>query len=68
MHRQSTPEYQLDPEIERTFRRLRRENQGFIELGRMATVAGGNEDRDEQEENHYIIVQRNIIGMANDRD
>ncbi|KAL5564226.1 hypothetical protein UlMin_027390, partial [Ulmus minor] len=27
MHREGTPKYQLDPEIERTFRRLQRENQ-----------------------------------------
>ena len=68
MHRQSTPEYQLDHEIEITFRRLRRENLGFVELGRMTTVARGNEDRDEQEENRYIIVQPNIIEIANDWD
>ena len=66
---QGTPEYQLDPEIERTFRRLQRENQGFVELGKMAPVAGGNEDRDEREENRYVIVPPpNIIGIANDRD
>ena len=68
MHRQSTPKYQLYLEIERTFRRLRRENQCFVELGRVAIVVGGNEDRDEQEENRYIIVQPNIIGIGNDRD
>ena len=53
IRRKSTLEYQLDPKIERTFRRLRRENQGFVELGRMAAIAGGNEDRDELEENLY---------------
>ena len=47
MHRQGTPEFQLDPEIERTFRRLLRENQGFVELGRMAAMLGGNEEREE---------------------
>ena len=44
MHRQSTPEYQLDPKIERTFRRLIMENQGFAELGRMAVQVGGGND------------------------
>lgn len=48
MHRQGTPEYQLDLEIERTFRRLRRETQGFVELCRMAAMLGGNEEREER--------------------
>ena len=69
MHRQSTLEYQLNPEIERTFRRLRRENQGFVELGRMAAQVGGNGGGEEVPENRYVIVQpTNIIGIANDRD
>ena len=69
MHRQGTPEFQLDLEIERTFRWLRRENQGFIELGRTAAMLGGNEERQEGPKNHFIIVQPpNIIGIANDRD
>ena len=72
MHRQSTPEFQLDPKIERTFRRLLRENQGFVELGRLVAMLGGNEEREECKEgpkNRYIIVQPpNIIGIANDRD
>ena len=46
MHRQGTSEFQLDPEIERTFRRLLRENQGFVELGRMAAMLRGNEERE----------------------
>ena len=50
MHRQGTPEYQLDHEIERTFRRLLRQNQGFAELGRMAALLGGNGGHDEHNE------------------
>ena len=72
MHRQGTLEFQLDHEIERTFRRLLRENQGFAELGRMVAMLGGNEEREERRdglENRYIIVQPpNIIGIAIDRD
>ena len=72
MHRQGTLEFQLDPEIERTFRRLLRENQGFAELGRMAAMLGGNGEREERQEgpeNRYIVVQPpNIIRKANDRD
>ena len=72
MHRQGAPEFQLDHEIERTFRRLLRENQGFAELGRMAALIGGNGGHDEHPEgpeNRYIVVQPpNIIGIANDRD
>ena len=69
MHRQGTYEYQLDPEIERTFRRLQRENQGFVELGRMATMLGGNEEREKELGNRYVIFPPpNIIGIANDRD
>ena len=59
MHRQGTPEFQLDPEIERTFRRLQRKNQGFVELGRMAAMLGGNREREERQEgpeNRVIIV------------
>ena len=72
MHRQGTPEFQLDPEIERTFRRLLRQNQGFVELGRMTTLLGGNGGHDERQEepgNRYIVVPPpNIIGIENDRD
>ncbi|KAL5560290.1 hypothetical protein UlMin_036501 [Ulmus minor] len=72
MHRQGAPEFQLDHEIERTFRRLLRENQGFAELGRMAALLGGNRaggEHPEGPENRYIVVQPpNIIGIANDRD
>ncbi|KAL5554123.1 hypothetical protein UlMin_041524 [Ulmus minor] len=72
MHRQGPPEFQLDPEIERTFRRLLRQNQGFAELGRMAALLGGNGGHDEHPEgpeNRYVVVQPpNIIGIANDRD
>ena len=66
------PEFQLNPEIEGTFRRLLRENQDFVELGRMTAMLGGNGERQERQEgpeNRYIIVQpQNIIGIANDRD
>ena len=72
MHRQGTPEFQLDHEIERTFRRLLRQNQGFVELGRMAALIGGNGEREERQEgpeNRYLVVPPpNIIGIANDRD
>ena len=69
MHRQSTPEYQLDPEIERTFRSLLRENQGFVELGRMAAQVGGNGGGEEEPVNRFVIVPPpNIIGITNDRD
>ena len=70
MHRQSTPEYQLDLDIERIFRRLRRKNQGFFELGRMAAQVGGNGGGEEEIPiNHYAIVPPpNIIGIANDRN
>ena len=72
MHRQDTPEFQLDHEIERTFRRLLRQNQGFVELGRMTTSIGGNGEHDERQEepgNRYIVVPPpNIIGIANDKD
>ncbi|KAL5576436.1 hypothetical protein UlMin_018135 [Ulmus minor] len=69
MHRQGTPEFQLDHEIERTFRRLLRQNQGFAELGRMAALIGGNEEHPEGPENRYVVIQpTNIIGIANDRD
>ncbi|KAL5563684.1 hypothetical protein UlMin_033431 [Ulmus minor] len=72
MHRQGTPEFQLDHEIERTFRRLLRQNQGFTELGRMAALIGGNgghDEHNEEPENRYVVVQPpNIIGIANDRD
>ena len=50
MHRQGTSEFQLDHEIERTFRRLLRENQGFVELGRLATMLGGNEECEEHQD------------------
>ena len=69
MHRQSTPEYQIDPEIEGTFRRLRRVNQGFVELKRMTTIIGPENDHDEHEQNRYVLVPpSNIIGIANDGD
>ena len=69
MHRQGTPKYQLDPKIERTFRRLRRENQGFIKLRRMTALLGGNGEREENPRNFFVIVPPpNIIGIANDRD
>ena len=70
MHRQSTSEYQLDPKIERTFKRLLRENQGFVEFGKMATQIGGNGGGEEEVPNNcYVIVQPpNIIGIANDRN
>ena len=63
-------EYQLDPDIERTFRRLLRENQGFVELGRMAAQIGGNGGGEEEIPiNHFVIVPPpNIIRIANDRD
>ena len=48
MHRQGTPEFQLDPKIERTFRRLLRENQNFVKLGRLAAMLGGNDEREER--------------------
>ena len=69
MHRQGTPEYQLDPEIERTFRRLLRENQGFAELGRMATQVGGGNDEEGRMPNFQLVnhVPPNIFGIANDR-
>ena len=54
MHKQGTPEYQLDHEIERTFRRLLRENQGFAELGRMAAMIGGNGGHDGHDEEPEI--------------
>ena len=50
MHRHGTPEYQLDPKIERTFRRLRRENRGFVKLGRMAAVLGDGENEENDNE------------------
>ena len=56
MRRQDTSEYQLDPEIERTFRRLLRENQGFVELGKMTAQIGGNDEHEEVLDNHYVIV------------
>ena len=68
MHRQGTPEYQLDPKIKRTFRRLLRENQGFAELGKMAAcLEGGNDE--ERAPNFQLVnpVPPNIIGIANDR-
>ena len=72
MHRQGTPKFQLDHEIERTFRRLLRQNQGFAELGRMTALIGGNgrhDEHHEEPENRYVVVQPpNIIGIANDRD
>ena len=51
-------------------RRLRRENQGFVELGRMAAHLGGNgNDEKEEVDNRYVLFQPlNIIGIANDRD
>ena len=49
MHRQGPLEFQLDPEIERTFRRLLRENQGFAELGRMVAMLGGNGEHEERQ-------------------
>ena len=69
MHRQSTPEYQLDSEIERTFRRLLRENQGFAELGRMAAQVGGGDNEEGRVPNYQLVdpVPPNIIGIANDR-
>ena len=40
MHRRSSPEFQLQPEIERVFRALRRRDPaGFIALGRAAAMA-----------------------------
>ena len=56
MHRRSTPEYQIDSEIERTFRRLLRKNQGFVELGRMAAQIGGNGGGEEE-----ILINRFVI-------
>ena len=53
------PEFQLDPEIERPFRRLLRQNQGFAELGRMAALLGGNgghDEHNEEPENRYVVV------------
>ena len=49
MHRQGAPEFQLDHEIERTFRRLLRQNQGFVKLDRMAALIGGNGEREERQ-------------------
>ena len=68
MHKQGTPEYQLDPEIERTFRRLRRENQGFAELGRMAALLGGNNNEEEDKNRFVLVSPPDIIGIANERD
>ena len=35
----------------------------------MATLLGGNEEREEEPRNHYVIVlPPNIIGIANDKD
>ena len=72
MHRQGPPGFQLDPKIERTFKRLLRKNQGFVVLGRMAALIGGNGGHDEHQEepeNRYLVVPPpNIIGIANDRD
>ena len=69
MHRQGTPEYQLDPEIERTFKRLLKENHGFSKLGRMAARSKGGNDEEGRVPNYQLVgpLPPNIIGIANDR-
>ena len=77
MRRHSSPEYQLDPEIDRTFRRLLRQNRGFADLGAAVNMAatgpftddGSYHDEDSvHNDNNLRLVVADTIGLANDRD
>lgn len=58
MHRKSTLQYQLDPEIEKMLRGLRREIRGLFDLRRVAAIMVENEEQPKllsDEENRELL-------------
>ncbi|MCI23400.1 hypothetical protein A2U01_0044579 [Trifolium medium] len=69
MHRLLSPEYRANPEIERTFRILRRNQRENIGVGVNLAEEGysSEEVMDDQVEPEAVMAEPDIIGIANDR-
>ncbi|MCI36665.1 hypothetical protein A2U01_0057888, partial [Trifolium medium] len=71
MHRLLSPEYRDDPDIERTFRILRRnqrENTGTgVNLAERGYSSESEEDMANQDDPEIVMAEPDIIGIANDR-